>query len=174
VHNSDGKDALGVAAMAREIGVGDIVQLEPRRVPYLDALRTMQNADVLLLLGSTDSHYTASKLFPSWLANRPHSRCISFGQHRESTLARVGRRDACHLRRPGRAESRVKEVAFGVASASSRMEMQLCRRDNESAFEPYSARGIARTYARLFDRVVAGGESGKVESRNELGGKAES
>src|SRR6266487_243880 len=67
----NGQDKLGIVPMAREIGVSDLIKFEPRRVPYLDALRTMQDADLLLLLGSTDSHYTASKFFPCWLSGKP-------------------------------------------------------------------------------------------------------
>ena len=132
-----------------------MVTLQPRRVPYLDALRTMQDADVLLLLGSTDSHYTASKLFPCWLAKRP----ILGLFHSASTVSRLaselGGVELVTYDDAAGPETRVGELASALQRIVTEGNPTLPPR-HESAFEPYSARGIAKTYARLFDRVVGG------------------
>ena len=60
-----------VLPTARELGVADIVTEHPRRVPYLDAMNLLTSADVVLALGSSEAHYTASKIFPILLAGRP-------------------------------------------------------------------------------------------------------
>jgi hypothetical protein len=60
-----------VAPLAREIGVADLVTEHPARVDYLDAVRLQLDADALLLMGSREAHYTASKLYPALLARRP-------------------------------------------------------------------------------------------------------
>ena len=83
----DGADSAGLGPLAAECGAARFVRLEPRRVPYLDALRTMQEADALLMLGSTEKHYTASKLFPYWLADRP----VVGVAHAESTVCEIAR-----------------------------------------------------------------------------------
>jgi glycosyltransferase involved in cell wall biosynthesis len=59
-----------VAPLAREAGLGDVVSEFPRRIPYADALRVLTQADGVLALGSTDRHYTASKIFNCILAER--------------------------------------------------------------------------------------------------------
>jgi len=62
---------LLVLPTAREEGVEDMVIEHPERIPYLDALRLLLSADLLLALGSSDSYYAASKIFPILLARRP-------------------------------------------------------------------------------------------------------
>ena len=70
--------------MADEMGVGDIVREMPHRIPYLDALRTMANADVQLILGSNQPHYTASKLYPCLLSGNSTLAFI----HRDSEVVK--------------------------------------------------------------------------------------
>jgi hypothetical protein len=60
-----------VEPIAREVGVADLVTEHPARVDYLDAVRLQLDADALLLMGSREAHYTASKLYPALLARRP-------------------------------------------------------------------------------------------------------
>ena len=43
----------------------------PDRLDYLDALAVLTHASGILLLGSSEPHYTASKLYPALLARRP-------------------------------------------------------------------------------------------------------
>jgi hypothetical protein len=149
-----GEDKIGIMQLAGETRVKELIELEPRRVPYLDALRTMQDADLLLLLGSTDSHYTASKLFPCWLAKRP----ILGVFHSASTVNELARElggvDLVTYNDADGPETRVKEVASALQRIVAEGNAALPPR-HESAFEPYSGRGIARTYAKLFDRVLA-------------------
>lgn len=60
-----------VRPMAAAHGVDDLVSEHPARVPYLDALRVLNDADVIFALGSTEAHYSPSKLYPCLLARRP-------------------------------------------------------------------------------------------------------
>jgi len=60
-----------VEPVAREMGLAHKVHEHPRRIPYVDALNVLVSADVVLALGSTMHHYTASKIFPCILAERP-------------------------------------------------------------------------------------------------------
>lgn len=60
-----------VMPVAKEEGAADIVDEHPRRIPYVDALNVLTSAHGILALGSTQHHYTASKIFPAILARRP-------------------------------------------------------------------------------------------------------
>jgi glycosyltransferase involved in cell wall biosynthesis len=68
---TDGELLRPVAALAAELGVGDLVDEVPERIGYLDALRVLRDASAIVLLGSSEPHYTASRLFPVLLARRP-------------------------------------------------------------------------------------------------------
>lgn len=57
--------------VAKIEGVADYVREHCYRVPYFDALYYLVNADALLAVGSNDPTYSASKIFPYILAERP-------------------------------------------------------------------------------------------------------
>lgn len=150
---SGGRDSLGLVDLADECGVGGVFRLEPRRIGYLDALRSMQEADVLLLLGSQAAHYTASKIFPCWLSGKPilalfHEASTVNGLAVELGGVRVVSYDANHG-----PELRVAAVTSALQDLLTQGLAAFPPR-NEHAFEAYSARGVARKFASLFDRVV--------------------
>jgi glycosyltransferase involved in cell wall biosynthesis len=148
----NGQDQHNLTGLVEEAGLNGKVFLHPGRVGYLDALRTMQNADLLILLGSTDSHYTASKLFPYWLSGKP-----IFGLfHRASTIVELGQKlggvklvtyDA--LNGP---DSCVPETAAFLHEALEGRLVVAAR--NEESFAPYSAEGVAARFAEVFGKVA--------------------
>lgn len=154
----DGRDPHGLKQMAAECGVGDLFDLEPRRISYLDSLRAMQDADTLLLLGSIDPHYTASKIFPCWLAGRPVCGLFHEASTVNSLARELGGVGVVTYNEAHGPEERVAELAALLTEVTSRGLKALPER-RESGFEPYSARSVARRFATLFDRVWAGANS---------------
>lgn len=57
--------------IAETEGVVDQVEEHCYRVPYFDALHYLTNADALVVVGSNDATYSASKIFPYLFARRP-------------------------------------------------------------------------------------------------------
>jgi len=155
--NQSQSDNRRVLTVARELGVADVVTEEPGRLDYLDALSVLTEASAILLLGSSEPHYTASKLYPALLAERPilalfHQassvvsilrdigseptvRVVTYGDQ-DALDARVGD-VACHLR------------ALAARSAYNRADVAVDRAGE------FSARSLARRLAALFDRVAA-------------------
>ncbi len=140
---------------ARELGVEHLVHEHPARLDYLDALDALRQADVLLLLGSSERHYTPSKVFPALLAGRP----LIALYHQASTvvemLRAVAPEPASHLitfdeRQP------VETVAGRVVHALRRL---VCANNtitvNRAALEPWSARALAGKLAQVCDRIAA-------------------
>lgn len=60
-----------VLPIAREEGVADYVEERTARLPYFETLATLSAAHGVLVLGSDDPDYTASKLFTCALSGRP-------------------------------------------------------------------------------------------------------
>jgi len=60
-----------IAPLAARYGLDDIVAERTDRLPLSLTLATLKAADALLVLGSNDPAYTASKLYPYLLARRP-------------------------------------------------------------------------------------------------------
>lgn len=60
-----------VAPLAQEMGLASIVEERTDRIPFSEVLRCLADANALLVLGSDDPGYTASKIYPYLLAEKP-------------------------------------------------------------------------------------------------------
>jgi hypothetical protein len=56
---------------AVEAGIADIVYEDRNRKPYLHILNYLSAADTVMVIGSTEKHYTASKVYQALLSERP-------------------------------------------------------------------------------------------------------
>lgn len=143
-----------VMPVASALGVGDLVREVAPRVGYLDALTAQVQAGGILLMGSSERHYTASKLYPALLARRS----ILAVHHRESTVV-----DVLHRAGPAarvvtyddraRAESQVDAIAAALADVLARPADEALVHD-ASAVEPYTAAALASRLAGVLDRVA--------------------
>ena len=79
-----------VVVEAERFGVDDVVDETPLRIDYLDALTVLTDSSAILLMGSSERHYTASKLYPALLAKRP----LLAVYHGESSVVSILRRAA--------------------------------------------------------------------------------
>ena len=143
-----------VEPVAREMGLADVVSEHPARIPYLDALNVMCTADGILALGSSEVHYTASKIYPSILARRP----LLAIYHAASSVCDVVRESRAGLLvtydDAARAESRVDEIATAIARVYAGEDYDPARVRWDS-FAQYSAESMTRRLAAVFDDVVA-------------------
>ncbi len=79
-----------VLPVARDLGVADHVAEIAPRIDYLDGLMVQTEASALLLMGSSERHYTPSRLYPALLSGRP----ILAVYHQESSVVEILRRAA--------------------------------------------------------------------------------
>jgi hypothetical protein len=63
--------AKRITAYARDHGIEDQVFEIRERFPYLQTLNIQSAADTIMIIGSTEKHYTASKTYQSLLSKRP-------------------------------------------------------------------------------------------------------
>lgn len=63
--------AKRITAYAEDYGISEIVTEHRDRFPFLHVLNFLAKADRVLLFGSTEKHYTASKTFQCLLSKRP-------------------------------------------------------------------------------------------------------
>lgn len=66
-----GTGVCTIKPLANEINIGKYVTEITDRLPYFETLFLLDKADVLIIPGSTDTNYTASKIFPYILAQKP-------------------------------------------------------------------------------------------------------
>lgn len=63
--------AKRITAYAKDFGLDDIVIEHRERFPFLHILNFLSKADRVMLFGSTEKHYTASKTFQCLLSEKP-------------------------------------------------------------------------------------------------------
>jgi glycosyltransferase involved in cell wall biosynthesis len=140
---------------AAELGVAERVTEIPQRLDYLEALKKLTCANAILVIGSDEPHYSASKLHPSFLAGPPLLAIV----HEQSSVCemvrRVGgaalvtfseREDFSNLARS------ISEAMVGIVRNPDRLP----RLDSDE-LAPMSAEFMTQRYAALFDRVLAAG-----------------
>jgi hypothetical protein len=145
-------DAQGhqVLPRARLAGVEELVTEHPHRIGYVDSLNHLMRAGAVLVVGSTERHYTPSKLFLAVLSRRPVLAIL----HKESTA--VGMLAAA---RAGRAivlsEGELPDPAVIAGELQSMVERPTYDANavDWSAFDAYSARNSARLLAAALDRT---------------------
>jgi hypothetical protein len=151
--NQPNGSAYCVLPIAEAEGVADAVREIPRRLPYLQALKVIVKSNGLLLIGSDEPHYTASKIYPALMSGRPYLSLFHSSSSANAILASAG---------GGRS------LAFATQEELDGLETQLVEglrmlaihpesfgSVDPAAYAPYEARNIAGRFARIFDRVVS-------------------
>jgi hypothetical protein len=144
-----------VLPIAREVGVDDVVSELPTRLPYSAIVRVQQQATALVAMGSSEHHYTASKIFPLLLARRP----LLAVYHEQSSVREI----LASVARPpsvmfvgysdiDRAEARVTTIFECLQSMIERPEWS--ESDvNLSRLSDFFAETLAGRLAAVFDQV---------------------
>jgi hypothetical protein len=146
-----------VQPRAERAGVADIVDEHPQRIGYVDALNHLTRSDAVLVLGSTEAHYTPSKVFQAMLSRRPVFAML----HKDSTAVEFVRsmRAGSILSLTAEALPPPQAVADAVRSFMTDKAYDADIVDR-AAFDAYSARGSTRVLAAALDlaceRAAAG------------------
>jgi hypothetical protein len=142
-----------VLSLAEEMGVRPQVQEQPRRVAYLDSLQILLDSHALLLLGSEEPHYTASKVFPCILARRPLLGLL----HEASSAAAVIRDTEAGALVTFSSDDPLEgkqDAVFAALSEMLSLPGSYQPPTRWDLFEGYTARSMTRLLAGVFDRAV--------------------
>lgn len=143
-----------VLPVAEKEGVADQVTEVCYRVPYFDALHALVRANALIVVGSDDASYSASKIFPYLLARRPLLAVV----HKDSlmlTLAREQNPDAGF----GFENDPPKESGDMLARRIcddwfAQKKWESPPTGDMEALEPHLAAGMTRRLVAIFDQVL--------------------
>lgn len=151
-YQATGNPAVGAGAAAR-FSVADRVFERADRAPLLDALKTLLEADALLILGSEDAAYQPSKLY-QYLSLAKPLLCIAPGA---SALARiVGDLDTVIF-----IPTETADMAAAVRGAAAKLFCLLADKggdtyaERQDLLERFNARALAARECALFERALA-------------------
>lgn len=148
---SAGAGKQTIQPLAREMGIGDYVEEQTDRISFYRTLRTLKYADALFIPGSDDPRYTASKIYPYLMAERP---LISVF-HQASSAAKIIKDCEMGLSLTFDMDREViKEniINYLVSVANRTAEV---KPPKQEVFEKYSAKNMTKMQVDLFEKVLA-------------------
>ena len=143
-----------VEPIAAAAGVLDYVQEQPARVPYFTGLQLLRDAHLLVVPGSEDPQYTASKLYPYILAKKPLLAIF----HEQSSVVDILRNTRAGECITFSAESQPDELSRQVFEQLKTLLSRLPFTPDTDwdAFRPFTARERAKMQVAVFNQVLEG------------------
>jgi hypothetical protein len=142
-----------VRPLAEAEGVSDAVREIPRRLPYMHALGALARSDGVLLIGSDEPHYTASKIYPALMSGRPFLSLFHRASSAHAILTAAGGGRSFAFATPEELTALEAPLADGLRTLAAAPES--LGRVDPSAYAPFEARAIAGRFAAIFDRLSA-------------------
>lgn len=148
-----GQGIKTIAPLAAEWGVEDQVVEVTDRLPYFEAINVLKQADALIVPGSMDSQYTASKLYPYLLAKKPMIAAF----HEKSSVVRILEETKAgevvtfnEQSEPGSLINSLYRVLDPMVS-----QLPFTPKTNWDAFAPYTAQSMTQRQVELFNKITA-------------------
>jgi hypothetical protein len=151
-NQTDDASTFRVRPIAEEEGVADHVREAPRRLPYLEALDALVRADGLLLIGSDEPHYTASKIYPGLMSGRPWLSLFHRDSSANAILRVAGGGVAVDFASAEELNLAQPEIVAGLRRLAC--ESETLGVVEASAYAPYEARAIAARFAAILDSLA--------------------
>ena len=134
---------------------GTTVFEHPDRIPYLDVLTQLEAADAVFILGSTEPHYTPSKVYQGVLSGKP----ILAVLHEQSTAVKVLRASNAGIVITMKGEEDLDTLSARFLEGLREFENFRKAFDpnkiNRAAFEQYSAKAVTAQLVEKLDEIVS-------------------
>ena len=149
--------AKSIEPIARAFNLENYVDEFPKRIPYFETLKILADSDFLLIPGSNDKQYTASKIYPYIMARKPLL-CVF---HENSSVV-----DIINSTNSGRMVTFLDNTEFENYSFDFYTNW-LDLLENLSTvpntdwvkFKPYTAEETTKRQCCLFDEVITNGQN---------------
>lgn len=155
--NPNALDGGWVSPIAKEVGVADIVREEPQRLPYLEALALQARSEAILMLGSDEPHYTASKIYGAMMSGRPFLSVFHERSSSHEILSRAGGGIALGFGGAAALPGLVAPLADAIVRLATAPDT--LGRADPAAYRDYTADSIAQRYAGIFNRCARPGRT---------------
>ena len=139
-----------VSPIAAREGVADLVAETPERIGYLSALSVLANSHALLIIGSDEPHYTASKIYPAMMSGRPYLSLFHQASSAHAILSAAGGGEALAFASSSELAAlrpTIEQALFRLASDPAAYGQA-----DPVAYAPYTAHAVAGRFADLFSR----------------------
>ena len=143
-----------IEAIARSYSIDDLVTEYPQRIPYFEALQVLVDSHAIIIIGSDDQGYSASKIYPCILARKPILAIL----HQQSIVVNV--LESCQAGQvvtfsdPAITNPLLELLIVKLEWLLSQTQDYTSTTDWQ-AFQPYTAKEMTRQQCAIFDRYVS-------------------
>ena len=144
--NGSGKKTI--QPIANELEVGDYVFEFTDRISLYNSINTFLSANALVILGSNDTEYTASKIFPYILSRKP---ILALFNEQSSAYQIIKTCNAGTIISLSDTETGITNIVSFLQS----LKNPVLKNDTKwDLFETFSARNMTCKQCELFDKVI--------------------
>lgn len=132
--------------IAKEMNLEEYVLEQTNRIGFYESIRTLQEADALVVMGSNDPQYTASKIYPYILAQKP---LLGIFNSQSSAYTIINNCNAGIVTALEREEkSKISLFLTGVLNNSLIFDPKW------DQFKLYSAKSMTQNQCKIFDQMI--------------------
>ncbi len=146
-----GSGSYSLSEMAKRFGIEEFIVEINKRYPYLQILQILAKSHGVMVIGSTEQHYTASKIFQSLLSERP---VFAIFHYQSTTVQILEQANATNFLVRYNPDLSSKEFEKQVIGRFREFLQGADWQPNLSVLEKYSARENARIFANKLNELV--------------------
>lgn len=149
----EGRGTKTIVPLANELQLQEVVTEITDRIPYYETLALLKKADLLFVPGSTDTGYTASKIYPYVLAEKPLLACF----HQKSSVVQV-LKDAksgeliCFDHEKDTPTDIEQQIFAKLKILLQHLDQSYTY--DRIGFEPYTAKAMTKKMTTVFSQVI--------------------
>ncbi|MGV8879824.1 MAG: glycosyltransferase [Sphingobacteriaceae bacterium] len=144
-----GKGIPTLLPIAEEYGLSPYMEEQTDRISFYRSIRTLQAADALVVIGSDDPQYTASKIYPYILAEKPLLAIFDSSSSAADIIQNSNAGKVVILNDPENAIPEIHLFLLALLNDSA-AETKI----NWSNFNEFSARSMTKRQCDLFLKII--------------------
>jgi len=138
-----------IKPIANECGVSNYVTEFTDRIGFFQSIRNLQKADGLIIIGSNDGNYTASKLFP-YILTQNHILAILHADSSARTIL-----NTCNAGELITLQEKITNSSIVFEKFIEKISNNHPVNINWKEFEPYTAAYLTKKQTDFFDKIIA-------------------
>ncbi len=150
--NPSAPKSFNIKPIAEKYNLSGVVFEYPARIPYLDVLNHLKQADAVLILGSTEPHYTPSKVFQAIRSKKPVFAFLHKGSSAVKILNETNAGEAITFEDESHLDKRINTIKKALIKITGREYQR--KPTNWRRFKAYSAEAAAKKLAGVFNRTL--------------------
>lgn len=139
-----------IKPIADTIGISEYVHEQTDRIPYFETLSYLNNADGLIILGSDDPGYTASKIYPYILSKKPLLAIFNLKSSAATIIRDCNAGSLANISDNNQSEAVVSDFLDSIVQQSN-----ISSQTNWENFSAYSAKSLTQEQCVLFNQAVS-------------------